>query len=69
MPNSHRVAVLGGGSFGTVIANLVALNGSRVSLWLRNSQRATHINTHAENTDYLPDYQLHSNLRATCSQI
>jgi glycerol-3-phosphate dehydrogenase (NAD(P)+) len=67
MPNSHRVAVLGGGSFGTVIANLVALNGSRVSLWLRNSQRAAHINTHAENTDYLPDYQLHSNLRATCS--
>jgi glycerol-3-phosphate dehydrogenase (NAD(P)+) len=67
MPDSHRVAVLGGGSFGTVIANLVALNGSRVSLWMRNDERAAHINTHAENTEYLPGYQLHSNLRATCS--
>ena len=52
MPTSHRVAVLGGGSFGTVIANMVALNGSRVSLWLRNEIRAEAINSKRENSEY-----------------
>ena len=67
MPSGHRVSVLGGGSFGTVIANIVALNGSRVSLWLRNEARAQAINDEGKNTEYLPGYQLHANLRATTS--
>jgi len=67
MPTSHRVAVLGGGSFGTVIANMVALNGSRVSLWLRNEIRAEAINSKRENSEYLPGYALHDNLLATAS--
>ena len=32
MENSKSVAVLGGGSFGTVLANLAASNGYNVSL-------------------------------------
>ena len=32
----HRVAVIGGGSFGTVLANIVAHNGFPVQLWLRD---------------------------------
>jgi glycerol-3-phosphate dehydrogenase (NAD(P)+) len=67
MPLSHRVAVLGGGSFGTVIANLIALNGHRVCLWLRNPQRVDSINRNRENPDYLPDYRLDDRLRATTS--
>ena len=31
-----KIAVLGGGSFGTVVANLVAQNGHSVSLWARS---------------------------------
>ena len=67
MPDGHAVAVLGGGSFGTVIANIIACNGSRVSLWLRNEARAASINQHRQNLEYLPGYQLHDDLRATTS--
>lgn len=61
----HRVAVLGGGSFGTVIGNIVAANGHDVALWLRNTTRAQEINRYRENREYLPGYALNENLRAT----
>ncbi len=65
MPRSHRVAVLGGGSFGTVIANLVACNGHRVCLWGRNAGNVAAINARHENAEYLPGYRLDHKLRAT----
>ena len=36
MDVSGKVAVLGGGSFGTVLANLAASNNNKVSLWVRD---------------------------------
>lgn len=65
MSDSYTVAVLGGGSFGTVIANIIAGNGNRVRLWLRNSELAAAINEQRQNTAYLPGYQLHPGLVAT----
>jgi glycerol-3-phosphate dehydrogenase (NAD(P)+) len=65
MSDSYAVAVLGGGSFGTVIGNIVAGNGNHVQLWLRNAGRARTINESHENTDYLPGYSLDHKLRAT----
>ncbi len=65
MRNLHRVAVLGGGSFGTAIANIMASNGHDVCLWLRNAERAEEINLHHINSAYLPDYPLQESLRAT----
>ena len=65
MQDRHRVAVLGGGSFGTVIANIIASNGHQVRLWMRNAQRADQINRSHENTEYLPGFRLHENLTAT----
>jgi glycerol-3-phosphate dehydrogenase (NAD(P)+) len=65
MSSSHKVAVLGGGSFGTVIANIMANNGHQVSLWLRNQERADEINGQHINSAYLPDYSLNANLQAT----
>ena len=65
MADSHRVAVLGGGSFGTVIANIIASNGHRVRLWMRNAERADLINSSHENSEYLPGFRLHENLLAT----
>ena len=69
MPATHTVAVLGGGSFGTVIGNIIAGNGSRVSLWLRNEERAAQINNERENREYLPGYPLHEGLSATTSLL
>ena len=65
MPDTHRVAVLGGGSFGTVIANIIAANGHAVTLWMRSDERAEILNESRENPTYLPGYKLHPGLVAT----
>jgi glycerol-3-phosphate dehydrogenase (NAD(P)+) len=65
MPDRHRVAVLGGGSFGTVIANIIAANEHSVTLWMRNGERADIVNASRENPDYLPGYVLHPQLVAS----
>jgi glycerol-3-phosphate dehydrogenase (NAD(P)+) len=65
MSGTHAVAVLGGGSFGTVIANIIAGNGHEVRLWLRNAGRCDAIRKLRENPDYLPGYALHDRLHAT----
>ena len=53
-----HVAVLGGGSFGTVIANLAASNGNPTTLWLRDPQQLADMRETQENTRYLPGFQL-----------
>ena len=65
MPDGHTVAVLGGGSFGTVIGNIAARNRNTVRLWLRNAARAESINSCQENRDYLPGYRLNRRLSAS----
>ncbi len=60
-----NIAVIGGGSFGTAIANLMAENGHHTCLWLRNTERADEINRDHVNSAYLPDLTLHSNMRAS----
>lgn len=67
MSKINKVAILGGGSFGTVIANMVAENGFDVNLWLRDETLAEHINLAHENTRYLPEYKLSSRLFASTS--
>ncbi|ACO79072.1 NAD(P)H-dependent glycerol-3-phosphate dehydrogenase [Azotobacter vinelandii CA] len=47
------IAVLGGGSFGTALANLLAENGHVVRLWMRDPEQAEAIRTRRENPRYL----------------
>ena len=65
MSNCKRIAVLGGGSFGTVIANIAAENGYEVTLWMRNEDAVQQIEESGINQRYLPDLVLHENLSAT----
>lgn len=58
-----KVAVLGGGSFGTVIANLAASNGHATTLWLRDPQQLADMRESHENTRYLPGFQLSPELQ------
>lgn len=58
------VTVLGGGSFGTVMANIIAENGYRVKFWMRNEELVAQVNQSHENPHYLPGYRLHSNVVA-----
>lgn len=60
-----KIAVLGGGSFGTAIANMVAENGYSVTLWMRSEQNLQEIMGSGENSQYLPGYQLNKTLSLT----
>lgn len=60
-----QAAVIGGGSFGTAIASIIATNGLVTRQWMRNQQVADSINNQHENPQYLPGVTLHSGLVAT----
>ena len=65
MNNIKKIAVLGGGSFGTVLANIAASNGNNVSLWVRDSDQALRINSEGANSIYHPELKLSSNIAAS----
>lgn len=52
------IAVLGGGSFGTAIANMAASNRVATTLWMRDAERAKMCSEKRENEKYLPGYTL-----------
>lgn len=58
-----RVLVVGGGSWGTTVAHLAAHNGP-ATIWARDAETVRSINESHRNTRYLPDYELHPELRA-----
>ena len=62
------VAVLGGGSFGTALAQLAARQGQEVRLWMRDAEQAEAINKTRHNPRYLSDFELHENISATNSE-
>ena len=53
MTERQPIAVLGGGSFGTAIANLLAENGQAVRQWMRDPEQAEAIRSRRENPRYL----------------
>ena len=65
MHKLKKVVVLGGGSFGTVLANLAASNGYKVALWVRDSEQALRINSEGANTNYHPELKLSENIQAS----
>jgi len=58
------VAVIGAGSWGTAIANLLAKKGISIELWAYEKDVAEQINSEHENRVYLPGFVLSENLRA-----
>ena len=63
--NKLKIAVLGGGSFGTAIANMIAENGYSATLWMRSEQNLQQILRTGENANYLPGYKLNKSLCMT----
>lgn len=66
---NSKVAVLGGGAWGTALAHSQCLAGNDTTLWVRNDATAGQINTSHENTEYLPGVSLAPALRATTSAV
>jgi glycerol-3-phosphate dehydrogenase (NAD(P)+) len=60
-----RIAVAGGGSWGTALAHVLACGGHEVVLWARDAALVKAVNAAHENPRYLPGRALHENLRAT----
>ena len=65
MATVSKVAVLGGGSFGTVIANMVAEKGIPAHLWVRTPETADAINQSRVNSRYVPKLSLADSLIAS----
>lgn len=62
-----KVSVLGGGSWGTALAKVLADKGDAVSLWCRREEVAAAINRDHVNEHYLPGATLPPELTATSS--
>lgn len=62
---SDRIAVVGGGAWGTALANAAAATGRPVTLWLRDGEAAARLQASRENARYLPGVTLHDGIRAT----
>ncbi|TCP59386.1 glycerol 3-phosphate dehydrogenase (NAD(P)+) [Tumebacillus sp. BK434] len=61
----QHVAVIGAGSFGTALANVLADKGCEVDLYARRQEQADEINRDHTNSRYLPDVTLHAGIRAS----
>lgn len=61
----RSVGVIGGGAWGTALAQTMALAGRRVSLWAHESETVREINEQHRNQTYLPAIALETTIRAT----
>ncbi|WP_097461267.1 NAD(P)H-dependent glycerol-3-phosphate dehydrogenase [Mangrovitalea sediminis] len=65
MSQSQKIAVIGGGSFGTAIAKVLSENGQSVLFWMRDPDRAEEIQRTRVNRRYMPDVVLDPLVEAT----
>jgi glycerol-3-phosphate dehydrogenase (NAD(P)+) len=62
--HKSTVVVIGGGSWGTVLANLAAKNVSSVGMWMRSEEKARSVNATRTNADYQEALLLDSKIKA-----
>jgi glycerol-3-phosphate dehydrogenase (NAD(P)+) len=60
-----KCVVLGAGSWGTAVANVLADNGHDVTLWTRESSVLFEVRESYRNSRYLPGIELNHNLKIT----
>ena len=61
----ERIAVAGGGAWGTALANAAALAGRKVVWWMRDPEAAERVAAARENARYLPGVRLHDRVTPT----
>lgn len=64
--DAPRIGVIGAGSWGTVLADLLAAKGFAVDLWAFEREVVEQINTFRENRFFLPGISLSPRLSASC---
>ncbi len=61
----EKIAVLGAGSWGTALANLLAASGHKIALWARDEAFVNTLALRRENDRFLPGFPLHPNIAPT----
>ncbi|BBB10188.1 NAD(P)H-dependent glycerol-3-phosphate dehydrogenase [Sphingopyxis sp. EG6] len=69
MTSYKNFGVVGGGAWGTALAQLLAADGAPVRLWAREAEVVTAINAEHRNPDFLPGAALSASLTATGSLV
>ncbi|MFV1952035.1 MAG: NAD(P)H-dependent glycerol-3-phosphate dehydrogenase [Nitrospinota bacterium] len=65
--NNRNIAVIGAGSWGTTLANLLADKGYDVKLWVYEEKLCRIIKEEKENTVYLPGFRISERIHPTTS--
>ncbi|MCF6095867.1 NAD(P)H-dependent glycerol-3-phosphate dehydrogenase [Thermovorax subterraneus] len=61
-----KAAVIGAGSWGTAISQILADNGTEIRLWVRRKELAEQIKITRENSEYLPGVRIPDEIIITC---
>lgn len=61
----ENIGIVGGGAWGTALAQTSTCAGRAVTLWARETETAASINAKQENTLFLPGVPLDKNIRST----
>ena len=64
-PQKFKIGVVGAGSWGTALANLLASKGYAIDLWVFEKEVKDQIQETAENKVFLPDVKLSADLHPT----
>ncbi len=59
------IGIIGGGAWGTALAQAFAVSGKNVTIWAREEEMVSSINARHENTLFLPGIPLSQNIKAT----
>ena len=65
--SNSNIAVLGGGSFGTVLANLASKNCGSVTMYVRNEDQVREMNSTRMNPNYSTNVTLSDKIKAVSS--
>jgi glycerol-3-phosphate dehydrogenase (NAD(P)+) len=65
MGNTQKIGVVGAGSWGTAVAQLLATKNYPVTVWAREAELVEGINSKHENPLFHPGVELSANLKAT----
>lgn len=63
--HAPRIGVIGGGSWGTALADLLGRKGYRVDWWIYEREIKEQVSAHGENKVFLPGVRLSANLKPT----
>jgi glycerol-3-phosphate dehydrogenase (NAD(P)+) len=61
----ETIGIIGGGSFGSALADMIGTKGHPVMHWFRTPEAAERFNATRENAKYLPGHTLSGNITAT----